>query len=196
MFDNTLRLAEACLLDSDPVMKGLVSKHGHCKILNPLRSPFGTLVTSIIGQQLSTQAADIIRQRVIDHVGELTPVGFRSVSTQMLRDAGLSLAKAGYILDLVARVTTKQLDLGALRQAGDDHVIATLTALPGIGRWTAEMFLIFYLGRPDILPIGDAGLQRAARQLYGPSVDLERTARQWKPYRSVASWYLWRHLDG
>ena len=192
---KTLREAERCLQHSDRVMAGLVARHGHCRLLNHESSPFSTLVTSIISQMLSTKAADAIERRVVEKVGDLTPASFQAVSTKMLRDAGLSTAKANYILKLAAQVMNESLDLTALRKEADNDVVETLTALPGIGRWTAEMFLMFALGRPDILAIGDAGLQRAARQLYGEAVDLERIARVWKPYRSVASWYLWQHLD-
>ena len=144
---------------------------------------------------LSTKAADAIERRVVEKVGDLTPASFQAVSTKMLRDAGLSTAKANYILELAAQVMDERIDLAALRKEADNDVVEILTALPGIGRWTAEMFLMFSLERPDILAIGDAGLQRAARQLYGEDADLERIARVWKPYRSVASWYLWQHLD-
>ena len=108
----------------------------------------------------------------------------------------VSAAKSRYIVELAQRVTDGRLDFDALLSQTDDAVIDALTELPGIGRWTAEMFLIFSLKRPDVLALGDAGLQRAARDLYGEDADLESIGQSWRPYRSVASWYLWRHLDG
>ena len=109
--------------------------------------------------------------------------------------AGLSFAKARYIVELAQRVSDGRLSFEAMQEAPDGDVIAALVELPGIGQWTAEIFLIFGLRRPDVLSLGDAGLQRAARLLFGEDAELERVGQSWRPYCSVASWYLWRHLD-
>jgi DNA-3-methyladenine glycosylase II len=176
-------------------MKRLVAAHGRCAIIESQLSPFQRLASSVIGQQLSVKAADTIRQRVLKVVPEFSPSGFLESSVDALRAAGLSSAKTRYILELARRVNDGLLDFGALAQQPDENVIAALVELPGIGRWTAEMFLISVLKRPDVLALGDAGLQRAARLLYGADAKLEDVGQAWQPYRSVASWYLWRHLD-
>ena len=124
-----------------------------------------------------------------------TPAGFLAVPTEALRAAGLSSAKARYILELAQRVSDGRLNLEAMQEAPDADVIAALVELPGIGQWTAEMFLIFGLSRPDVLSLGDAGLQRAVRLLFGDEAKLEHMGQSWRPFCSVASWYLWRHLD-
>ena len=134
-------------------------------------------------------------RRVLALVSSFTPVGFLEAPLVELRGAGLSSAKARYILELARRVDDGTLDFGALKRQSDDDVIRALVDLPGIGQWTAEMFLIFGLHRPDVLALGDAGLKRAARLLYGKNANLERIGKRWRPYCSVASWYLWRHLD-
>jgi DNA-3-methyladenine glycosylase II len=126
---------------------------------------------------------------------DYTPAAFLALTPEALRGAGLSGAKTRYILELARRTQERLIDFDALQQHSDEDALAALVALPGIGRWTAEMFLIFSLKRPDILSLGDAGLQRAARLLYGEGADLEKVAEPWRPYRSAASWYLWRYLE-
>lgn len=192
---RTMRAAEKHLSQSCDVMARLVTVHGPCPIAAREFLPFQTLATSIISQQLSAKAADTIERRVLSIVSSFTPDGFLTVPLEALRGAGLSSAKARYIIELSQRVNNGQLDFGALLEQADDDVIAALVELPGIGRWTAEMFLIFGLRRPDVLALGDAGLQRAARLLYGEDADLESVGQSWRPYCSMASWYLWRHLD-
>lgn len=192
---KTVREAERHLILSCEVMAKLVATHGTCQLANRKFRPFHTLVISIISQQLSSKAADTIEQRVLEVVPTFCPSGFLALPHEMIRKTGLSTAKAKYIIELATRVRDGRLNFEALRHQSDDDVIAALTELPGIGRWTAEMFLIFGLKRPDVLAIGDAGLQRAARLLYGDTAELESVGQAWKPYRSVASWYLWRHLD-
>ena len=136
-----------------------------------------------------------IRARVEAIVPGFDPEGFLGASPEALRQAGLSAAKIRSVRDLAARVTDGQLELAALVQLSDEDAIAELTAVSGIGRWTAEMFLIFGLSRPNVLALNDAGLRRAARLLYGNDATLEALGKLWEPYCSVASWYLWRHLD-
>lgn len=190
-----MRAAEKHLSQSCEVMARLVTVHGPCPIADSEFLPFQTLVTSIISQQLSAKAADTIEHRVLAIVSSFTPASFLAVPFDVLRGAGLSSAKARYIIELAQRVNDGRLDFDALLRQANDDVIDALVEVPGIGRWTAEMFLIFGLRRPDVLALGDAGLQRAARLLYGEDADLESVGQLWRPYCSVASWYLWRHLD-
>lgn len=187
--------AEAYLSQSCRVMAGLIRVHGPCRLADREFRPFQTLANSIISQQLSAKAADTIERRVHAIVPGLTPAGFLAVAPDALRAAGLSSAKARYIVELAQRVSDGRLNLEAMQEAPDADVVAALVELPGIGQWTAEMFLIFGLRRPDVLSLGDAGLQRAARLLFGDDAKLERLGQPWRPFRSVASWYLWRTLD-
>lgn len=192
---KTVREAEKYLSLSCEVMARLVTTYGSCQLVNREFRPFHTLATSIISQQLSAKAADTIKRRILKVVPTFHPSEFLAVPLEVLRKAGLSTAKAKYIFELATRVDDGRLNFDVLLHQTDDDVIATLTELPGIGRWTAEMFLIFGLRRPDVLATGDAGLQRAVRLLYGDAADLNSIGQAWKPYCSVASWYLWRYLD-
>jgi DNA-3-methyladenine glycosylase II len=197
---SAIRRAERHLTKADPIMNRLIAKHGHCRIAEREFQPFHMLANSIISQQLSTKAAATIKRRV----GELVGVPFEtrkvlSVSTEKLRSAGLSHAKTRYIRELAAHVNDGRLDFVAIIALDDESVIEKLSVVPGIGRWTAEMFLLFGLKRLDVLAVGDAGLQRAARNLYGKKRKSEtllpRVAENWRPYRSIASWFLWRSLE-
>jgi DNA-3-methyladenine glycosylase II len=187
--------AERRLRRSCRIMAQLIARHGHCLLADREFRPFQTLANSIISQQLSVKAADTIERRVQAIVPGFTPAGFLSVPVGALRAAGLSSAKARYIVELAQRVSNGRLNLDALQHAPDADVITALTELSGIGRWTAEMFLIFGLRRADVLSLGDAGLQRAVRLLFGNDAKLEHVGQAWRPFCSVASWYLWRHLD-
>jgi DNA-3-methyladenine glycosylase II len=187
--------AEQRLRQSCRVMAQLIAQHGPCPLADREFRPFQTLANSIISQQLSAKAAATIERRVLAVVPGFTPAGFLAVSSEALRAAGLSSAKARYIIELAQRVSDGRLDLEAMQQAPDAEVITALVELPGIGQWTAEMFLIFGLRRPDVLSLGDAGLQRATRLLFGDDAKLERVGQLWRPFCSIASWYLWRHLD-
>lgn len=180
-----------------PVMAELVVRHGPCTIAERAYSPFETLAGSIISQQLSVKAADTIERRVLDAIGGgMKPELILAVEPEALRACGLSNAKVKYIRALAERVAAGTMDFDAMAKEPDnDVVIKELVALPGIGKWTAEMFLIFGLKRPDVLSLGDVGLQRAVRLLFGEGETLETVGDRWQPYRSVASWYLWRHLD-
>jgi DNA-3-methyladenine glycosylase II len=159
-------------------------------------------VRSIVSQQLSAKAASTIHARVLDVLkpGKATPANILALEQDRLRACGMSWAKIASVRDLASRISDGSLALDALDGLDDEAVIEALTAVRGIGRWSAEMFLIFRLGRPDILPVGDVGVQRAMRRLYGlrkhPSPGrMTQLARPWRPYRSVACWYLWRSLD-
>jgi len=190
------RLAEQHLLKSDRVMAKLVRRHGNCRIVTRAFRPFHALTTAIISQQLSVKAAETIASRVALHAPRpFEASSILAVAPESLRAAGLSGAKVKYIHGLARLVVKESLDFVRIRKLHDEAAMAALTEVPGIGRWTAEMFLIFTLKRPDVLSLGDAGLSRAVRLLYGDAADLQRVAEGWRPYRSVASWYLWQHLD-
>jgi DNA-3-methyladenine glycosylase II len=176
-------------------MARLIEKHGHCSLADRELRPFETLTTSIISQQLSAKAADTIKLRIHALVPDFTPQGFLSAPPDGLRAAGLSSRKVSYIVELARQVGSGKLEFENLRSMPDDEVKAVLVELPGIGKWTAEMFLIFGLRRPDVLSLGDAGLRRAARLLFGEEARLEDVGKAWRPYCSVASWYLWQYLD-
>jgi DNA-3-methyladenine glycosylase II len=199
--DQTIRKAERHLAKADPIMKRLIAKHGHCPLVEREFQPFHMLANAIISQQLSTKAATTIKQRV----GELVGVPFQasrvlSITTEKLRGAGLSRAKTRYICELAAHVSDGRLAFDEIISLDDEAIVKKLIEVPGIGRWTAEMFLLFGLKRLDVLAVGDAGLQRAAKLLYGKNRKSEtllyRVGEAWRPYRSIASWYLWRSLGG
>jgi DNA-3-methyladenine glycosylase II len=191
------------LMRRDPVLGGLVKRFGACGLTAAgERDRFEVLVRSIVSQQLSVKAATTIYGRVREALatGHTTPEGILSIAEDRLRACGLSWAKVASVRDLATKVTEGSLALEALDTLEDEAVIQAMTGVRGIGRWSAEMFLIFRLGRPDVLPVGDVGVQRAMRALYGlrkhPSPSrMVALARPWRPYRSVACWYLWRSLD-
>ncbi len=198
-----LRLAERHLADADPVMKTLIETHGPCGIASRRREPFQVLCASIISQQLSSRAADTIQARVIAAFGErgcLSAERLATAELDALRACGLSNAKAKWLQHLGTAHLNGTLDFRKLAALDDESAIQTLDALPGIGRWTAEMFLMFALHRLDLFAIDDVGLRRGVNQLYGSGRALSDTrtlkiTRVWAPYRTVASWYLWRHVD-
>jgi DNA-3-methyladenine glycosylase II len=159
-----------------------------------------SIVRAIIGQQLSVKAAATIWQRTETLCGAITPEKLLTMADEDLRGAGLSGSKVIYIKDFCQRICSGELDLAALSGQDDETVIAALTTVKGIGRWTAEMFLIFSLGRPDVLAVADLGLQRSAKWLYGladmpTKADMARLGENWRPYRSVASLYLWEAIN-
>ena len=162
---------------------------------------YGMLLRSVIGQQLSVKAAATIYGRVLDLFGGTTPPPetLLEADPQQLRDVGLSWRKVEYVRDLAEHVVSGELELGRLDQLTDDEVIAEITAVRGFGVWSAQMFLIFFLERPDVLPTGDLGIRKAAQVAYGldqlpAPAELERIAEPWRPHRSLASIYLWESL--
>ncbi len=162
--------------------------------------PFQTLARSIVGQQISVKAADAIWGRLLGTLGTVTPERSLSAGDERLLACGLSRRKVEYVRDLAAQFGSGRLDPSRWKAMDDEEVIEALTRVRGIGRWTAEMFLIFNLLRPDVLPVDDLGLRRAASLHYrnGRALGdaaLHRIARDWRPWRSVATWYLWRSLD-
>lgn len=187
-------------------MRGLVEAHGALSIAQRRRGrprdAYGTLVRSIVGQQLSTRAASTIYGRVLDlFAGNVpTPEQLIAVDPEALRLAGLSRAKVAYLRDLAERVVDGELDLDHLTELADDQVSEQLTAVKGLGQWSADMFLIFHLGRPDVLAVGDLGIRRAVERAYGlkkipDPKTLTRIAEPWRPYRSLGCLYLWASLD-
>lgn len=195
----------AHLAKSDPAMRRLIRRHGpYLARADRPRPPWESLVTAIIHQQLSIKAGQTIASRVralTPGAGYPTPERMLSLDAAKLRACGLSRAKVDYVRDLAARVHDGRLDLRALRRLPDDEVIAALTTVRGIGEWSAQMHLIFHLGRLDVLATGDLGLRAAAGRLYGlgahaTPAQLVELAEPWRPYRSIASWYLWEWLDG
>jgi DNA-3-methyladenine glycosylase II len=190
------------LNSSDKVLSALIKKHGPCTITPALDNPFHALTSSIISQQLSAHAARAIKGRLFDLIGteRFTAENISKMSFNQFRTAGLSKAKIGYIRRLASSVRNGEFDLSSFVNLEDEEIISMLTTFPGIGRWTAEMFLIFALGRPDVLSVNDAGLKRGLKISYKlleiPSEDeMISISDSWKPYRSVASWYLWRVVD-
>jgi len=169
--------------------------------LSITKNPYESLVEAIITQQLSGKAADSISTRFREIYGRFPkPADVLVTSDVKLRKAGLSYMKVSYIKDLSSRVESKGLRLSYMKNLTDEEVVAQLTKVRGIGRWTAEMFLIFSLGRQDVLPVGDLGLKKGIQRLYSltelpEKEQMEKIAEKWRPYRSVATWYLWRSLN-
>ena len=191
--------AVAHLSASDPVIGRLIADYP-AECLESRDDPFGTLARSIVGQQISVQSASAVWRRIEDLLGAIEPRTVAAADDGALLGCGLSRSKAGYLADLAGRFLDGSLDPRRWAGLDDGAVIAELTRLKGIGRWTAEMFLMFGFMRPDVLPLGDVGLQRAMGLRYRGegklgAVEMERIAARWRPWRSVATWYLWRSLD-
>lgn len=188
----------AHLSSADTVLNGLIARIG--PIEQRLETDaFESLASAIVAQQLSDAAARTIWGRVIGVLGSATPASVLATDTETLRAAGLSRSKVAFLGDLAARVADGRLDLAALSWLTDDEIVEALVSVKGIGRWTAEMFLIFSLGRPDILAVDDGALRSTVGWLYGIDGGADREAvvrigEAWRPYRTAASLYLWRGL--
>jgi DNA-3-methyladenine glycosylase II len=195
--------ARRALLRRDPVLAAIIRRHGACGLgsARDRFDHFSMIVRAIVFQQLSTKAATTIHGRLLALMPEGTDaVCLAALTDEQLRSAGISRQKAAYLRDLCAQVSAGAVPLDALDAMSDDEVIEALTRIKGVGRWTAEMFLIFRLQRPDVLPVGDLGIitavQRAYRLRKPPTPDrLRKIGDAWRPYRSIATWYLWRSLD-
>jgi DNA-3-methyladenine glycosylase II len=193
--------ARRILMRRDPRLGAVIKRVGRCALPDGrAHDPFAGLVRVIMSQQLSGKAAETIYGRVkalaAPH-GGLTPATVRALDAAALRAAGVSRPKIAYLYDLAGHVGDGRLDLHALDGHPDEEVIARITAVKGLGRWSAEMFLMFRLNRPDILPVGDLGIVKGMQKLFGmkrrpAERTMIRLAEPWRPYRSVASWYLWR----
>jgi DNA-3-methyladenine glycosylase II len=202
---DTTTQAQAALkhLSADPVMSGLVEQFGPLQ-LTPTNDYFFTLVEAVASQQISSKAADSIIARIRGLAPGKQKIEAEDIATvpdQALRDAGLSWRKVSYIKDLAERVVSGEVHLGRISEMGDEEIINELVAVKGIGRWTAEMFLIFSLARPDVFAVDDYGLRAAMKRIYNmpdlpkPS-PMRELAEPWRPYRSYASLYLWRAVGG
>ena len=191
--------AVAHLSAADAVLQRIIGDYP-AEQLQSRDDPFGTLARSIVGQQISVAAASAVWGRLEALLGPLTEHAIAAASPDQLLGCGLSRRKVEYLSHLAGRFLDGSADPDQWRGLDDDGVIAVLTAIRGIGRWTADMFLIFTLLRPDVLPLGDVGLQRAMGLHYRgegklAAPEMECIAGPWQPWRSVATWYLWRSLD-
>jgi DNA-3-methyladenine glycosylase II len=197
---ETAEAAARHLKRVDPVMKSLLRQVGPYQLKTD-RNRFKMLAFSIISQQLSVKAARTIRDRLVALTeAELLPAHIAAVSHEQLRGVGLSRNKANFLHDLAAAAVDGRIDLKNIGRKDDEAVIAELIQVKGIGRWTAQMFLMFSLGRPDVLPVGDLGIRAAIKNLYGlAEMPTEAQATEigtpWRPFASVASWYCWRSLE-
>lgn len=184
---------------ADPILGTLIIRYRGLTLASR-GDAFQTLARSIIGQQISVKAAQSVWDRFAAAVGDMQPQRVLRLSEIQLRGCGLSGQKVKYLRDLSERFAGGMLHVARWHDMDDETLIADLTQVKGIGRWTAEMFLIFYLMRPDVFPLGDLGLQRALRLHYNKGRPLSERriaalSRLWTPWRSVATWYLWRSLD-
>jgi DNA-3-methyladenine glycosylase II len=197
------RAALRHLSESDPVLARVIRRVGPCR-LEPRRSGthFEALARAIVYQQLSGKAAGTIHARVLSLYPRrrLRPAALLATDDVALRAAGLSRQKIGYMRDLAAKVDANEVPLARLDRFADDEIIERLTRVKGIGRWTVQMFLMFRLGRPDVLPELDLGVQNAIHRAYGLArrptpTEVLAIGQSWRPWASVASWYLWRSLE-
>jgi len=192
--------ARRILMRRDPRLGALIKRVGPCRLAESGGDPFVGLVRVILSQQLSVGAANTIFGRVAGlagNAGALAPAAVLGLDATALRAAGVSRPKISYLYDLAERVADGRLDLEGISRVPDDEVIAAITSVRGLGRWSADMHLIFRLNRPDVWPVGDLGIVKGVQKLFDmrrpPALrTLERLARPWRPYRSVAAWYLWR----
>jgi DNA-3-methyladenine glycosylase II len=197
-----MRKAILHLKKADPLLASVIDRVGAYRI--EYRDPgFETLVRSIVYQQLSGRVATVILGRLVALLpdGAVTPEAILKLTPAKMRRAGLSKQKTAYIRDLARKTARGKVRFEALSELADQEVIEHLTQVKGIGVWTAHMFLMFALRRPDVLPVGDLGVRSAIRKVYGMEKlphpkEVEELAVSWRPYCSVASWYLWRSLEG
>jgi DNA-3-methyladenine glycosylase II len=195
-----MRKAVNHLKKSDPILRAIIERVGPCRMEFGVPE-FSSLAEAIVYQQLNGRAAVTIFNRFAALAGEpLTPEGILKLSDEQLRRVGLSKQKSSYLKDLAAKTSDGLLNFARLPEMTDEEVIEHLTQVKGVGMWTAHMFLIFSLRRPNVLPTGDYGVQVAIRKHYKKRKlpkpkDMEKIARLWEPYRSVACWYMWRSLD-
>ncbi|HEY6272774.1 MAG TPA: DNA-3-methyladenine glycosylase [Terriglobales bacterium] len=188
------------LRESDPILAAIIERVGPCQIT--YREPtFEALARSIVFQQLSTKAARTIYGRLEEAAGgQITPETIQNLSLGEMRRAGLSKQKIGYIRDLAEHAQSGKVDFDQLPRMSDEEVIVALTDIKGVGVWTAHMFLIFALRRPNVLAVGDLGVRTAIRRHYKKRglpkpAHIEKLAKSWHPYCSLACWYLWRSLE-
>jgi DNA-3-methyladenine glycosylase II len=204
VYQTVLHHTEAVvhLQQADPVLGQIIARCGPCTLQPHGLEPLVMLCRSIVYQQLSGKAAGTIMMRFLGlyDPDPLTPEALLRTTDDTLRGIGLSRQKIAYLKDLATKVQDGALQLALLPMHSDAEVIQQLTGIKGIGRWTAEMFLIFALGRLDVFPVDDLGIRKAIQRAYGykrmpAPVTMHRHARKWIPYRTIATWYLWRSLD-
>ena len=196
---NYWRQATRELAVRDPILKKIISGSKGLT-LRSRGDAFNTLARSIVGQQISVKAAQSVWEKFAAAVPAMRPEIIHKHDADALRQCGLSRSKVGYLQDLARHFTEGILDDREWARMSDEELISELTQVRGIGRWTAEMFLIFYMTRPDVLPVGDLGLQRAMSLHYNRGRPLtmrkiDSISKCWTPWRSVATWYMWRSLD-
>lgn len=200
---DNLEQAAKHLAKHDPTLQPIIAQAGLAQ-LSPHTDYYGALVSSIVGQQLSVKAAAAIKQRFRDLFdGQLpSPEQILSVGAEQLRAIGFSYAKARYVHDLAQHIIDGRITFERIPEQSNEEIIAELTDVKGVGEWTAHMFLMFCVGRLDVLPVGDLGIRNGIRALYDfedlptPAEIVEVAERhQWHPYESVASWYVWRSID-
>ncbi|MFP4627003.1 MAG: DNA-3-methyladenine glycosylase family protein [Natronomonas sp.] len=188
------------VLREDPVMADLVDRHGPIEV-SPVEDEFRRLCTSIINQQLSTASASAVRKRVFDTLeGHVEPETVLAADRSALKDAGLSDAKVEYVRNVAEAFSEQDLSREGLSGHSNDEVIEALTQIRGVGEWTARMYLIFALARPDVLPLGDLGVRNGIQQIYANGEELSRSemrsiAEPWRPYRSYGTRYIWREYE-
>ena len=186
----------------DPILAPVIKKHRKRSPLDaPTLDPFPALVRTITAQQISTKAAATIHGRLTALMPNgVTPDAMLALTDDRFRQAGLSRQKIGYLRDLASKVKSGELPVASLHELDDEAVIEAIVKVKGLGRWSAEMFLMFRLRRPDVLPVGDLGIVTAIQRLYGlrkkpKAVGIMKIGDAWRPYRTVACWYLWRSLE-
>lgn len=186
----------------DPTLAAVIKKHKKRSPLDtPTPDPFPALVRTITAQQISTKAAATIHGRLIAYMSTgVTPDALLALTDDQFRQAGLSRQKIGYLRDLASKVKSGELPVASLHELDDEAVIDAIVKVKGLGRWSAEMFLMFRLQRPDVLPVGDLGIVTAIQRLYGlrkkpKPARIIKIGEAWRPYRTVACWYLWRSLE-
>lgn len=191
--------AKKHLAKSCPVMRKLVKAHRDVEV-GSRGDAFQTLARAIVGQQISTKAAASIWKRFVECAGTVTPEKVAALEHGAMRACGLSNAKARYVHDLASHFASGSLKPRRWPKMGDEKIIEELVQVKGIGRWSAQMFLMFHLMRPDLLPVDDLGLRRAMERHFNSGrpmrkEKMQKIGERWAPYRSVASWYLWRSLE-
>ena len=184
------------ILRTDPVMAGLIETHGPLTV-QPADDEFHRLVVSIVNQQLSTASATAIRERLFDRLGDVTPRSVLDADREALRETGLSGTKVEYLCNAATAFQERDLTRAGLTEYDDDAVIDELTRIRGVGPWTAEMYLLFVLGREDVLPLGDLAIRRGLEDLYDCDSrdEMRAVAESWRPYRSYGTRYVWAHYE-
>ena len=188
--------AKEHLCEKDEKLKNIIIRAGNV-YLETSKDPFTTLFNSILGQQISVAAAESIKKRIVSKY-KITPKSFSKATIDDLRNCGLSRMKIKYLKDLSSKVLNQEILFDEIKLQDDNEVIKSLTKVNGIGNWTAEMFMIFHLGRPNILPIKDIGIINSLVKIYGEdkkNINFEKYFLLWSPWNTVASWYLWRNID-